>query len=419
MSSTYAFYLSAIPTMEKCSSRNSVVLVRIDINSPIDPTSSRLLDDYRLESHAETIRELSNAGSKVVVLAHQGRPGQEDFTSLELHLPYLEKYVGRTINFIDDVAGPAAREAIKSLKPGEILLLNNVRLLSEEVIERRIELQSKTYLVSRLAPCANYFVFDAFATAHRSQPSVVGFPLLLPSCLGRVMQRELNALAKLEGMRGEGVVLIAGGAKVQETIRAVESVLSRNLAEYVLVGGLTGVTFVIGKYGKLSAGLRKYAEDMGLLPHVDRARALLEKFKERLILPIDFGVLVNNSRVDVDVLSANGPVYDIGGGTERLFLDYMRSAKAIIFSGPLGYIEDERFSRGTMNLMRYAVEMGKYVVIGGGHTVAVARRMGIMGRIGHVSTGGRAFIQALGGEEMPALQALLISSKKFWGMGYG
>lgn len=414
---TYASYLSAIPTIERCSSNGSVVLVRMDINSPIDPASGKILDDYRLEAHAETLRALSDAGAKVVILAHQGRPGQEDFTSLDLHLPYLEKYVGTSIKFVDDVAGPAAINAIKSLKPGEILLLNNVRLLSEEVIERKMELQVKTYLVSKLAPHANYFVFDAFATAHRSQPSVVGFPLLLPSCLGKVMYRELNALATLERMRGEGVVLVAGGAKVPETIRAVEKMLSKNLVEWVLLGGLVGVVFVLGKYGRLNTGLRKYCEDAGLLPHVDRARSVLERYRDRIVLPLDFGTLMNNSRVDVDLFSVNGPVYDIGNGTEKFFTDYISSAKAAIFSGPLGYIEDERFSRGTVNLMDYAVRSGKYVIIGGGHTVAVARKSGLIGKIGHVSTGGRAFLQALGGDEMPALQALLISARKFWGAG--
>ena len=411
-------YIRDVRRIDSCAVESARVLVRVDINSPIDPVKKVILDDYRFKAHAETIRYLADAGTKVVVLAHQGRPGREDFTSLEIHREVLERHLGMKVLFIDDVMGPAARRAIESLRPGEVLLLDNVRFVSEEIVERRLELQSKTYLVKRLAPLFNYFVFDGFAVAHRAQPSVVGFPLVLPSCIGLVLEKELRMLSEIERYRSEAL-LVVGGAKVPETLRAVEEALSKGLFRKILVGGLLGAVFIAARYGFVSSRLRKMLENHGLLSYVDYAKKLLDRYGEKVEHPRDVAIEVNGSRIEVDILSISGEVMDIGSTTIRRYLEEIGRSRIAVFSGPLGYIENGQFIKGTSLLLSEAVSTGRTVVIGGGHTIAIARKLGILEKVRHVSTGGRAFLEALVGRDLPALRALKISAKKFWGGAHG
>ncbi|HSO25439.1 MAG TPA: phosphoglycerate kinase, partial [Methanobacteriaceae archaeon] len=181
-------------TIDDFQLNNKTVLVRVDINSPVDPNTGIILDDTRMKLHAETISELADKGAKTVILAHQSRPGKKDFTTLEQHAHALSKILGRPVIYVEDIFGCAARETIARLKPGEILLLENVRFYSEEVLKRDPHLQAETHMVKKLSSVADYFINDAFATAHRSQPSLVGFAFELPSGAGRVMEKELKTL---------------------------------------------------------------------------------------------------------------------------------------------------------------------------------------------------------------------------------
>jgi len=404
-------YLKEIKNIKYCAKEGARVLVRIDINSPLDPKTKEILDDYRFQAHAKTIDYLVKSGCRVVILAHQGRPGREDFTSLEKHKKVLEKYLGYSIDFIDDVMGPSARERIKSLKPGEVLLLDNVRFISEEVIERKIEAQANTYLVRKLAPLFDYFVFDGFAVAHRAQPSVVGFPLVLPSCMGLVLEDELKSLAEIEQSKGRAV-LVAGGAKVPETLRALEEALRKNLFSKVLVGGLLGVVFIAAKYGFLTSELKRMIENYGLLSYVDYAKTLLNNYSESIEIPTDVAINVEKSRIDVDVYSISNDVMDIGSITIRNYIDKIREAEIVVFSGPLGYIEDDNFIKGTATLLQESISMNKKVIIAGGHTIALARKIGLINKVTHVSTGGRAFLESIVGRDLPALRALRMSCSR-------
>lgn len=400
--------INRVASFDKCLKRGRVVFTRVDINSPI--SGGKIADEFRIRAHAQTLRAASDAGARVVVLAHQGRPGQDDFTSLELHKPYLEKYMGRPIKFVDDIIGPEARRQIKELGDGEVLLLENVRALSEELVERVPEAQAKTMLVRKLAPLGNYFVFDGFAVAHRSQPSVVGFPVVMPSCMGPVFERELRALSAVFERRGRGTLLIAGGAKIPETFKAIERLLAADFVERAAVGGLVGIVFAAAKYA-ISGALKQELERLGVLPHVERAKQLLEKYKDRIHVPLDFAI-DHNGRIEVDVHSLAKAPLDVGRATIIHYKELIGESEIVIFSGPMGYIEDERFATGTIELIRAAA--ARRLIIGGGHTIMSAERAGVMDRAYHISTGGRAFIQIIGGEEMPALRALLLSAEKFW-----
>ncbi len=397
-----------IPNINKCLHRGKTLIIRIDINSPI--VNGKIVDDFRIRMHAYTLRAASEAGTKAVVLAHQGRPGQDDFTSLDLHKPYIEKYLERPIKFVDDVIGPEARRQIRELREGEILLLENVRVLAEEVIEKVPEAQADTFLVQKLAPLADYFVFDGFAVAHRSQPSVVGFPMVLPSCAGPVFERELRALGAVFEKKGRGVVLMAGGAKIPDTLKAVEQLLKNSFVEKVAVGGLVGFVFAVAKHGVLNTALKQVVEQGGYLPYIDKAKQLLAKYGGQIHTPVDFAVN-QNGRMDVDVYSLAQSPLDIGRLTILAFKELVDQSELVIFSGPMGYIEDEKFAVGTMELLKAAAR--RKLILGGGHTIMAAEKAGVLDKAFHVSTGGRAFIQTIGGEEMPAVKALLTSARKF------
>ncbi|MBP1449486.1 MAG: phosphoglycerate kinase [Thermoproteus sp.] len=396
--------LSVIPNLDKCLYEGATLITRIDINSPI--YNNKITDDFRIRAHARTLAELSKAGSKVVVLAHQGRPGQDDFTSLALHRELLAKYLGRPIEFVEDIIGPYALKRIKKLDDGEVLLLENVRMLSEELVEAPPERHAHSWLVEKLAPLARYYVFDGFAVAHRSQPSVVGFPMRLPSCLGRVMEGELRALSEVWRNR-DRAVLVVGGAKVPESLRAIAEVLERGLTNKVLVGGLVAAVFASARYGAKRL-MRSFLEEKGLVSEVEKARRLLDEYKDNIILPIDFkfegaGEARANDLAEVPA--------DIGDETILLYKDIIKNYDIIVITGPLGKIENEKFIKGTYEILKEA--SAKRAVIGGGHTILATERAGLLEKMYHISTGGRAFLMALS-EGLPAVRALIKSAEMYW-----
>lgn len=322
-----------ILTMDSFNFSNKYVLVRIDINSPIDPDSKVILDDARFREHAKTIRELIEDEARITLASHQGRPGDPDFTSLNGHADLLSSILGVNVKFIDDVCGPAAREAIRKLNPSEVLLLENVRFQSEELLERKPELQAKTYLVSKLTPLFNYFILDAFATAHRSQPSIVGFPLTLTSCAGRVMEAEVEALRKIYEGR-EGKIFILGGSKVRDSVKIIENLLVNNVAEKILLTGLLALVFLYAKDVKLNDQVIETIKEKGLIGEVSKARELLRKYGEYIKMPIDGAVEVEGGRVEGDIESLKGRIMDIGAKTINLYREEIRNAKIIIIRGP-------------------------------------------------------------------------------------
>ncbi|MFN3268493.1 MAG: phosphoglycerate kinase, partial [Zestosphaera sp.] len=221
------------PTIDDFELSRKKVLVRVDFNSPIDK-DGKIMDDSRIRAHRQTLLALINYGAAVVVITHQGRPGDNDFITLEPHAEKLEEVLGVKVKFVSDVIGPAAIEAIQGLNAGEILLLDNIRLVSEELIEAEPEKHAKTYLVRRLSPLFDYFVFDAFATSHRSQPSIVGFPVVLPTLVGYIMKSELEALNKSILSSESPRLFVLGGAKVRDTIKIIEFLTRKRIADRIL-----------------------------------------------------------------------------------------------------------------------------------------------------------------------------------------
>ena len=398
-------------TMDNFNFSNKYVLVRIDINSPIDPDSKVILDDARFREHARTIKELIEDEARITLISHQGRPGDPDFASLNGHADLLSSILGVDVKFIDDVCGPAAREEIRKLNPSEILLLENVRFQSEELLERKPELQAKTYLVSKLTPLFNYFILDAFATAHRSQPSIVGFPMTLASCAGRVMEAEIEALRKIYGEM-EGKVFILGGSKVRDSVKIIENLLVNNVANKILLTGLLALVFLYAKDVKLSSQVVEAIKEKGLMGEVPKARELLRKYGEYIKMPVDGAVEVEGMRVEGDLESLKGRIMDIGAKTINLYKEEIKNAKTIIIRGPAGVIEKDEFRVGSEEIVKAAIESGAYIIFGGGHMRAVVDNITASFH-GHMSTGGGALLTFLSGEPLPGLEALAASAQKY------
>jgi len=396
-------------TLDDFDVKDKTVLVRVDFNSPVDPETKKVLSDTRIRAHGETtIKELAEKGAKVVILAHQGRPGEPDFISLEQHAQILGNILGKPVKFVDDVYGEKAQNAIKELKSGEILVLDNVRKFPGETKKASPEEHSKSELVMNLAPLADLFVNDAFAAAHRAHASIVGFTVLLPSAAGRIMERELKALSRVLENPEKPCIFILGGAKADDSLQISKYVLDNNIADYVLTGGITGHLFLAAKgynLGKPNMELLEKKELMGLIPGI---KELMEKYPGKIETPVDLAIEVDGKRKEIAVeeLPTEYPIYDIGTKTIERYSQIISTAKSIVFSGPPGVYEKEEFVKGTKGLFEAIANSSAFSLVGGGHSVAAVHELGLADKMGYISTAGGALIEFLMGKELPGVAAL-------------
>ncbi|MDO9045813.1 MAG: phosphoglycerate kinase [Methanobacteriaceae archaeon] len=394
-------------TIDDFQFNNKTVLVRVDINSPVDPNTGIILDDTRMKLHAETIHELANKGAKTILLAHQSRPGKKDFTTLEQHANVLSEILGRPVIYVEDIFGCAAMETIARLEPGDVLLLENVRFYSEEVLKREVRLQADTHMVRKLSSIADYFINDAFATAHRSQPSLVGFAFELPSAAGRLMEKELKILYGALDNVQRPCVYVLGGVKVDDSIRVIENVLENGSADFILTTGLVANIFLLASKVKIGRCNKEFIDKKGYFDFVNVAEKLIAKFKDKILIPIDVAICKDNKRMDVPVNEIPDlPIYDIGTETIKLYAQKIRQAKTIFANGPAGVFENQEFSIGTDDILNAIASSDGFSIIGGGHLAAAAVQMGFEDEIDHISSGGGASISLLAGEELPVVKVL-------------
>jgi len=401
--------------MDDLSLNGKVALTRVDINSPVDESTKLVTDDSRIQEHAHTIRELSGKKAKVVILAHQGRNGDPDFISLEQHARLLSSTLSMKVGFVPDIIGDRAKGAIKGLKPGDILVLDNVRFLSEETRDKTPEEHSKGELVGNLAPLADCFINDAFAAAHRSHASVVGFTAVLPSVAGRIMERELTALSRVSGKPEKPSVYVIAGAKPKESFDVAEHVLSNGIADDVLTGGLVANVFLRAKGISLGDVNEKLLEDKGYTPFFIKARTMVKNFSERIVTPVDVAVDTNGTRTEVaiDDLPSENHIKDVGRRTIQLYSRLIMQAKSIVVNGPLGVYEEDNFSLGTKEILLALSKTKGFSVVGGGHSLAAVHKFGLDKKLPYVSTAGGALISYLSGEALPGIEALKSAGKKF------
>src|SRR5437773_9227962 len=404
-------------TMDDFDLAGHTVLLRVDINSPVDPATGQLLNDARIREHLTTIRELRH--SKVALLAHQSRPGKDDFTTLEAHAERIGALLGRPVRYVSSLFGRPAIEAIDAMQVGDVIVLENTRFYSEEeaLADAKLEKMAKTHIVQRLAPHADYFVLDAFAAAHRAQPSLVGFCEVLPSLAGRVMERELTMLGRAVQDPARPKIALLGGVKADDSIAVARHMLEKDLVDSVLTSG--GVANVFLDAAGIDPGqpttefMRREVEDYDAQRAV--CKELLAQFPGRISRPTDVVLNDDGARkpVPVSALPAKWPVYDIGLDTIAHYVDEIQRAKTIFVNGPAGVFELEPFSVGTRELLTAVAEADGFSIVGGAHTVAAVEQFGLADRIDHVSTGGGALINFLAGRELPLVTALKHSYKKF------
>ena len=396
---------------------NKTVFLRVDLNSPVE--NGRITSDARFKAILPTVKHLVEDGGKVVIGTHQSRPYKGDYITTEQHAEILSELLGQEVEYVEDIFGKLARDRIRSLKPGEVLMLENLRFSAEEVFYKPMEDCEKTFFVRKLAPLIDYVVNDAFATAHRSQPSLVGFARLKPMVMGYLMEKELDALGKAyesdEGPR----VYVLGGAKVDDSLRVAENVLRKGKADLILTGGLVGHVFTLAKGFNLGDANLEFMEKKGLLELVDWAERILDEFYPYVRTPVDFAVDAGE-RIEVDLLSDEKwlfdryPILDIGSRTVEKYREILLKAKIIVANGPMGVFEREEFAVGTVGVFRAIGESKAFSVVGGGHSIASIYKYGIKG-ISHVSTGGGAMLSFFAGEKLPVLEAFRISYERFNG----
>ena len=377
------------------------VLIRVDINCSVDPKTKQITDATRIEATRETLVELSK--SKVVLMAHQGRPGSDDFISLEQHTAIL-KEMGFKASFVDDIFGETAKKAISRVKDGEILVLQNVRYFEGELKKAPAQEVAQEEIVQELYPLFDLFVNDAFGAAHRSQASLVGFTTVLPSVAGRLVEKEIRTLTSATATDQHPWTLVLGGSKVEDKVKILDKLLSTDRVDNALLGGLIGTLFLIAA-GKVPKDYSKPIK--GFESAVETARDLLNKYPDVILLPEDAAVERNDERFDshFDEME-NNPFLDIGPKTSEKFIRIIKESAVVFANGPMGYFEKEVFAKGTSDVLNAIADCKGITVVGGGHMGAMAKKMKLDDRITHISTGGGATINFLTGKKLDLVIAL-------------
>ncbi len=400
-------------TLEDFDFKDKTVLLRVDINCPLDKATLEIINDSRIRRVIPTVRELIGKQAKLVIIAHQSRKGKWDFTSLEQHSQRLARHLNHPVRYVDDVMGEEAKKAIRELKSGEVLLLGNVRSLDSETAKLDMFGHSKAELVEALAPMIDYYVCDAFGAAHRSQCSLVGFSLKVPSASGRLMAKELFALSAVFDEPRRPSVFILGGAKFGDASDMIDHVLGSGMADSVILVGLAGNAFLLARGVDIGEASKAVLQEELTPENLQAAKDILSKYGQRVLLPVDVAVERDGKRVSVNIgdLPSAEPALDIGDASIEKFSKVIMSSRTSFMSGPAGMYEKEGFGDGTYGIMSAMIESRGQSVIGGGHTVGAADKFDFSDRFSYVSTGGGALETFLLGEPLPVVEALRYSYK--------
>ena len=409
--------MAKVLTLDEVDLEGRTVLVRVDINSPLDPMTNVFLDDTRIHRIIPTLNKLTK--SKVVLLAHQSRPGKKDFTSTLGHSRELGRLLGRNVKWVDDIYGKKALTAIENLEDGDLLMLNNVRMDEDEISSKGdFVAMSETMMVQNLSMIADAFVNDAFACAHRSSPSIVGFTNVLPCIAGELMNYELFKLGQALENPKRPCIAVLGGIKVDDSVVVADNMLRGGISDHIWVtGGVANLFLHLSgiDLGELNVNFLKNEIKEKWDETVAIASALLQDFPECIIMPSDVALNITGNRVDHPLkdLPIEAPIFDLGITSIQSLSKAIKSAGTIILNGPAGVFELSDFALGTIEMLNACAESEGYAVMGGGHTATLVSQRGLADKMGHVSTGGGASLELLAGRTLPGLASLEESAKQF------
>lgn len=407
--------IAKIRTIDEFQYKGKTVLLRVDINSPVDPVTKKIVSENRIKKSIPTIRDILEKGGKLAILAHQGDTlDYQNLIPMNEHAQKLSMHLGKEVKYIDDVCGPAAQEAVKNLKDGEAILLGNLRYLCEEIstFENAVKLKPEemlgTYLVRSLAPLVDYYVNDAFAAAHRNAPSMVAFQEILPTAGGRQLVEEVTALTKVMECPDKPSVFILGGAKISDAFGMMKQVLGNGTADRILASGITGHIMLMAMGRKLGEKTEAFIADRELDVFIKPAKEYLEKYPGKIMMPVDFAYEKDGARKEISIeeLPAEEMLMDIGEKTIKQFEEIINGAGTIFVNGPAGVYENKLFEEGTKRIWNAIAQARGYSVIGGGDTVSAAGKYVDMKKINYVCTGGGAMIRFLSGVRMPLIEAM-------------
>ena len=386
-------------TIKEAYLKGKRVVIRVDFNVPVK--EGVVKDATRIKAALPTIKYILDEGASLVVMSHFGRPkGQKnpDFSMAPIAKEF-EKLLGRPVKLAKDVIGPEVEAEVKALKPGEVLLLENVRFYKEE--EANDPEFAKT-----LASYGDIYCNDAFGTAHRAHASTEGVAHYLPSYAGFLIEKEVKFMAPLLENPEKPFVAVIGGSKVSSKITVLESLVKT--CDTIVIGGGMAYTFlsVLGK----EIGKSLFEAD-----YIETAKAFLAKAAEKgvkVILPVDHvcaaefsenaePVLVDDVNIPSDLMGM-----DIGPKTVALIVEEIKKAKSVVWNGPMGVFEFEAFSKGTGEVAKALADSNATSVVGGGDSVAAINKFGLADKISHVSTGGGASLEFLEGKTLPGIKAL-------------
>lgn len=395
-------------TIDDFKLENKTVLLRVDFNLPLDKKTLEIIDITRIKRVLPTIKELINKNAKIVIIAHQGRRGDWDFTDMKKHAEALEKLIDKNVKFIDDIFGIKARTSIKSMKQGDVIMLDNVRKYKNETEKKTPEEHAQSELIQNLYPLADFFINDAFAAAHRKQCSLTGFTAVLPSAAGRLMQKELETLSKIVANPEKPSVFLFGGAKFSDVIITIDRLLENKTADKIILTGLPANAFLKAEGIQLGDKNEETLSKEGTPDNYQEIKKILTKYKDNICLPLDFAQQTNTLRNEIDIssLPTQYNLFDIGKKTIDNFKNIISNAKTVFLSGPCGVFENPAFMKGTKEIFTHVANLDVFSIVGGGHTVAAVEKLGLENKISHISTGGGSLEKFMMGEKLPAVEAL-------------
>ena len=379
-------------TMDSFDLTGKTIFLRLDLNSPINPITLEITGSTRFLAHLETLSALYR--SKVVILAHQSRPGKDDFTSLKHHAVYLQRLSGRRVQFVDSLFGSEVERRVSEMKDGDIMMLENTRFYSEEINidPSDIEEMERSHIVRNLTPLMDYFVNDAFPAIHRAQTSLVGFHRIVPNIAGKLIEKEVEALdAFMKDHTARPKLAVLAGAKINESISVAKNFLETGTVDRIMTGGVVGNAFLmadgvdIGKKNRdfIIKNNKNWEELIGI------CRELLKKYREKILVPEDCILNPSSERMAVgDRVPDDEIMADIGVDTIVKYIQEIEKAKSVFLNGPMGMYEIEEYSAGTKKIMEAISSLDGLKIAGGGHTLNALENLGLLHSFTHASTGG-------------------------------